>query len=71
MAKSTTTSNGKTKKAAKKALSKLMQADREVFREVVLEAIEDFVLGELVLEGRKSTKLVPRSEIFKILEGEE
>ena len=69
MAKSTTKTS-KAKKAAKKALSDLMCQDRELFREVVLEAIEDFVLGEQVLEGRKTTKLVPRSEIFKLLEGE-
>ena len=64
----TVTARTRKKKAAEKALNALLEEDRDLFREVVLEAIEDFVLGELVPEGRKETGFVPRSEIFNDLQ---
>ena len=62
------TSKRKIKKSAEKALETLMQTDRELFHEVVLEAIEGFVLGDLVLEARRDPNSAARSEIFRILQ---
>jgi hypothetical protein len=64
------TSNGKIKQAVKKALREVFMEDREFLREVLLEAIEDIALGELIMEARKMKKYVPRSTVMKILKGQ-
>ena len=61
--------NGKFKQAVKAALHEVLTEDREFLREVLLEAIEDIALGELILEARKTDKFVPRSTVLKILKG--
>jgi hypothetical protein len=66
MAKSKAT-NGKIKQAIKDVLREVLVEDKEFLREVLLEAIEDIALGELIREARKTDDLVPRSEIMKIL----
>jgi hypothetical protein len=64
------TSNGKIKQAVKEVLREVFMEDREFLREVLLEAIEDIALGELIMEARKTKKYVPRSTVMKILKGQ-
>ena len=63
------TSNGEIKHAVREALLDILTHDREFLREVLLEAIEDIALGELIMEARKTDKFVPRSEVMKVLKG--
>ena len=63
------TKNGQIKQAVKEALYEVFMEDREFVREVLLEAIEDMALAELILEARKDKKTVPRSTVMKILKG--
>jgi hypothetical protein len=66
MAKSKAT-NGQIKQAVKDVLREVLVEDKEFLPEVLLEAIEDIALGELIREARKTDDFVPRSEIMKIL----
>ena len=58
------------KQALKEALIETLQEQRDMFREVVAEALEDFALAEAIREGRK-TKKASREEVLRILQGEE
>jgi hypothetical protein len=62
--------NGKIKQAVRDALHEVLMEDRELLREILLEAIEDIALGELIMEARKTKKYVPRNTVMKILKGQ-
>lgn len=64
------TKNSQLKQAVKDALHEVFMEEREFLRDVLLEAIEDLALAELILEARKDTRKVPRSTVMKILKGE-
>ena len=56
------------KKAVKEALLEAIQENREVFQEMLTEALEDVGLLRAMKVGRK-TKMVPREKVFEILKG--
>lgn len=47
----------------------MMQSKREIFYEIVLEALEEIGLANAILEGR-SNQFVSEEEILEILNGE-
>jgi hypothetical protein len=57
------------KQALKEALVEILQEQRELFHDVLLEALEDFALSEAVREGLE-TKEVSREEVVRLLRGE-
>ena len=59
----------KTKELLKEILIEMMQSKREIFYEIVLEALEEIGLANAILEGR-SNQFVPEEEILEILNGE-
>jgi hypothetical protein len=63
------TKNSQLRQAVKDVMLEMLTKDRKFLRKVLLEAIDDLALGELLVEARKDTKKVPRNEVFKILEG--
>ena len=56
------------KQAMKEALAETFAEQRDLFREVVAEALEDFALAEAIEEGQQTEK-VNRQRIFDTLEG--
>lgn len=52
----------------KELLLELIETRRDVFQDILLEAVEDAGLLEAIREG-ESTELVERAEIMAILEG--
>jgi len=56
------------KQAMKEALVETLNEQRDLFRTVFYEVLEDFALSEAIQEGEE-TELVSREEIFKTLEG--
>ena len=63
------TENGKAlKKALKEALAETLHEQRELLRDVFVEALEDLALVEAIQEGQKS-KPATRAEIRRILSG--
>ena len=58
------------KQAMKEALAETFAEQRDLFREVVAEALEDFALAEAIEEGQQSEK-VSRERVFDVLEGNE
>jgi len=63
-----TISDEKTKELLTEVLGKMMKEKREVFQEIVLEAIEEIGLANAISEGRKN-EFVGEAEITSILEG--
>jgi hypothetical protein len=59
----------KTKEMLTEILIEMMQNKRELFYEIVIEALEDIGLANAITEGLKS-EFVPEEEIFAILNGE-
>ena len=59
----------KTKELLKEILIDMMQSKRELFSEIVLEALEDVGLANAIKEG-KDDENVSREEIFVLLEEE-
>ncbi|WP_227873586.1 hypothetical protein [Aphanothece sacrum] len=47
----------------------MMQSKREVFYEIVLEALEEIGLGNAIVEGRKN-EFVSEDEVLAILDGQ-
>ena len=64
----TTIPPGVLKQAMKEALVETFAEQRDLFREVVAEAPEDFALTEAIEEGKRTEK-VGREQIFDVLEG--
>ena len=56
------------KQAIKEALTETFAEERDLFREVVVEALEDFALAEAIEEGQQTEK-VSRERILDTLEG--
>lgn len=56
------------KQAMKEALAETLVEQRDLFRSVFYEVLEDFALSEAIREGEE-TELVDRDQIFKTLEG--
>jgi len=54
----------------KEALIEAIDERRELFHEVVAEALEDIALGEAIREGRAG-EFASREEVFTALRGEE
>ncbi len=59
----------KTKELLTEILIEMMQSKREIFYEIVLEALEEVGLANAILEGR-SNQFVAEEEILEILNGE-
>lgn len=57
----------KLKELLKLALTEVLQEQRELFAEVVLEVLEDVALVKAIKEGEE-TELVSRDVIFEILQ---
>jgi hypothetical protein len=56
------------KKTIKEALIESLQENRDLFQEMITEALEDMALLRAMEEGRK-TKLVPREKVLGFLKG--
>ncbi len=60
-------SDEKTKELLTEVLVEMIKEKREVFREIVLEAIEEVGLANAIAEGRQG-KFVSEEEIMSVLE---
>jgi len=63
-----TLSGEKTKELLTEVLIEMIQKKREVFYDIVREALEEIGLANAIAEGRKDD-FVSEDEIFDILEG--
>lgn len=63
-----TISDDKTKELLTEILVKMMQDKRELFYDIVLEALEEVGLANSIKEGRRD-EFVEEAEIFDMLEG--
>lgn len=63
-----TSSDEKTKELIAEVLVEMITEKRDMFYELIVEAIEDVALAQAITEGRKN-KFVSESRIMKILEG--
>lgn len=59
----------KTKEILTEILIEMMQNKRELFYEIVIEALEDISLANAITEGLNG-EFVPEEEVFAILNGE-
>ncbi|MGZ8137264.1 MAG: hypothetical protein ACXW1W_11300 [Methylococcaceae bacterium] len=62
-------SDEKTKALLTEVIVELVKTKREVFYDIMLEALEEVGLANAIAEGRKN-KFVSEDEIFSILDGE-
>ncbi len=60
----------KLKELFKTAIFELVQEQKEVFSELILEALEDIGMENAIKEG-EDTEIVSRDAIFQILKGNE
>jgi hypothetical protein len=58
-----------TEEKTKEMLTEMMQNKRELFYEIVIEALEDIGLANAITEGLNG-EFVPEEEVFAILNGE-
>ena len=63
-----TISDEKTKELLTEVLVEMIKNKREVFQEIVLEAIEEVGLANAIVEGRKDD-FVSEEKIMRVLEG--
>ena len=63
-----TISDEKTKELLTEVLVEMIQQKREVFYEIILEALEDVGLANAIAEGRRG-EFVGEDKIMSILEG--
>ena len=63
-----TISDDKTKELLAEVISEMLVKKREVFQEIILEALEEIGIGNAITEGRKD-RFVSEERIFDILEG--
>jgi hypothetical protein len=61
-------SDEKTKELLTEVIVDLLKTQRNVMREIVLEALEEAGLANAIAEGRNND-FVPEEEIFAILDG--
>lgn len=59
---------GKLKQILKEALTEALEEKKDVFHELIVEAIEDIGLINAIRQGQ-DTEIVSKQEIFDILEG--
>jgi len=52
----------------KQAILEVVQEQKDVFSDLFMEIIEDFVLAQAIEEGMQS-ETVSESEVFQVLEG--
>ena len=64
-----TIGEGQTKALIKEALIELMQEKRDLFYEIMLEAIEEIGLANAIREGRQN-EYVSEAQVQSILEGQ-
>jgi hypothetical protein len=62
----TTLDSNQLKELLKTALIEILQDQKDVFTDIIFEAMEDIAMVKAIEEG-KSTKTVSREAIFKIL----
>ena len=62
----TTLDTSELKKLIKSAISEVLQEQKEVFTDIIIEAMEDIGLAKAIAKG-ESTEPVSREGIFKIL----
>ena len=63
-----TISDDKIKELLAEVISEMLVKKREVFHEIILEALEEIGIGNAIVEGQKSD-FVSETCIFDILEG--
>ena len=63
-----TLSQDSLKQAVKEAVVEALREERQLLREVFAEVLEDLALADAIREGR-STKLIPREQITRVLQG--
>ena len=63
-----TISDDKIKELLAEVISEMLIQRREVFHEIILEALEEIGIGNAIAEGRESD-FVSEGRIFDILEG--
>ncbi|GAB6095419.1 hypothetical protein JCM14469_16710 [Desulfatiferula olefinivorans] len=56
------------KQVFKEALLEMIEENRSVFQDIIVEALEDIALGHAIDEG-KDSESASRQEIFSILDG--
>ncbi len=56
------------KQIFKEAIIEMLEEKKDVFHELIADAMEDVALANAIREGEK-TKKVSKKEIFEILEG--
>jgi signal transduction histidine kinase len=61
--------DSKLKKLLKEALVEALEEKRDVFHDLITEALEDIALVRAIQEG-ENTETVNKQEIFNILEGQ-
>ncbi len=61
-------SEKRTKELVTEILVEMMQEKREVFYDIVLEALEDVGMGNAIKEGRKND-FVSEKEVMEVLKG--
>ena len=60
---------GKLKQVFKEALMETLEERKNVFHEMIIEALEDIALIRAIREG-ENTETVSKQEVFNILEGQ-
>lgn len=63
-----TISDDKTKELLTEVISEMLVKRREVFQEIILEALEEIGFGNAIIEGRQND-FVSEKSVFDILEG--
>jgi len=53
----------------KQAIDELLQERRDLLYDVFIEVLEDIALANAIKDGEE-TEIVPRKQVFKILESE-
>lgn len=62
----TTLDTSQLKELIKSAIAEVLQEQKEVFTDIIVEAMEDIALVKAIAKG-ENTELVSREAIFKIL----
>ncbi|MDB9510160.1 hypothetical protein PN499_02915 [Kamptonema animale CS-326] len=63
-----TLDEGKLKELFKAAIFEVLQEQKEVFSDLLAEALEDIAIENAIKEG-ENTETVSREEIFRVLKG--
>ncbi len=63
-------SDEKTKELLTEVMIELIKTRRDIFHEIILEALEEVGLANAIIEGRKND-FVPEENIFSLLDDEQ